>query len=175
MTRSLRISRGRASGALLMLLGIWGGLIPFVGHYLGYTYTPDKAWAYTSGRLWLSIVPGAAAIVGGFFVLVGGRAIAIPGAFLAALGGAWFVLGQYVVALHWASITPGSPIVAGGAPFNAATMKFLEGLGFFYGLGVLIVFIAALAMGQAVSAVKVAAAEEALPADAFEETAPYPA
>jgi len=158
-----------------MLLGIWGGLIPFVGPYFGYAYTPDKHWAYTSGRLWLSIVPGAVALVGGFLVLVAGRAAAVAGGFLAALGGAWFVIGQYVATVAFTSIKPGSPVVASGASFNAATMKFLEGLGFFYGLGVLIVFIAALAMGQAVSAGKVAAAEEALPADAFEETAPYPA
>jgi hypothetical protein len=45
------ISRGRASGGLLMLLGAWGALVPFVGPYFGYAYTPDKAWAYTSGRL----------------------------------------------------------------------------------------------------------------------------
>ena len=51
-------SRGGVTGVLLIILGAWGGLVPFVGPYFHYAYTPDKAWAYTSGRLYLSIVPG---------------------------------------------------------------------------------------------------------------------
>lgn len=146
-------SRGRSIGGLLMLLGAWGAVIPFVGPYFGYAFTPDKTWAYTSGRLWLSIVPGAAAFVGGLLVLAT-RQIAAVGAFLAVLGGAWFVLGQSIVAeaFSGSSISSGSPVVASGAAFNPAAMKFFEGLGFFYGLGVVIVFFAALAMGRAMSA-----------------------
>ena len=50
-------SKGTISGILLVLLGIWGGLIPFVGPIFGYAYTPDTAWTYTSGRLFLEILP----------------------------------------------------------------------------------------------------------------------
>src|SRR5260370_1022494 len=39
MARILR-SRGAASGVLLMLLGAWGALVPFIGPYFGYAYTP---------------------------------------------------------------------------------------------------------------------------------------
>ena len=42
------------SGVLLILLGAWGAVVAFVGPYFHYAYTPDKAWAYNSGRLWLS-------------------------------------------------------------------------------------------------------------------------
>lgn len=152
------VSRGRGIGGLLMLLGAWGAVIPFVGPYFGYAFTPDKAWAYTSGRLWLSIVPGAAAFLGGLFVLAS-NSMAVPGAFLAVLGGAWFVLGQSIVAEAFSgnSISSGSPVAASGAAFGPATMKFFEGLGFFYGLGVVIVFFAALAMGRAISARRFAA------------------
>lgn len=152
------ISRGRGIGGLLMLLGAWGAVIPFVGPYFGYAFTPDKAWAYTSGRLWLSIVPGAAAFLGGLVVLAS-DSVAAGGAFLAALGGAWFVLGQSIVAEAFSgnSISSGSPVAASGAAFGPATMKFVEGLGFFYGLGVVIVFFAALAMGRAMSARRAAA------------------
>lgn len=152
------ISRGRGIGGLLMLLGAWGAVIPFVGPYFGYAFTPDKAWAYTSGRLWLSIVPGAAAFLGGLVVLASDGAAA-AGAFLAALGGAWFVLGQSIVAEAFSgnSISSGSPIAVSGAAFGPTTMKFVEGLGFFYGLGVVIVFFAALAMGRAMSARRAAA------------------
>jgi hypothetical protein len=83
-------SRGGVSGVLLILLGAWGGLAPFVGPYFRFAYTPDKAWAYTSGRLWLSIVPGAAALLGGLLVVSAShRGVGGTGAFLAALGGAW--------------------------------------------------------------------------------------
>ena len=94
--------RGRFISVLLIVLGLWGGLVPFVGPYFGYAYTPDKAWAYTSGRLWLSIVPAAAVVMGGLLVLLWDAAAAI-GAFLAALGGVWFVLGPVVAAYKLAS------------------------------------------------------------------------
>lgn len=96
MTGTLRVprSRGAVSGLLLVLLGAWGALIPFVGPYFGYAYTPDTAWAYNSGRLWLSILPGAAAFIGGLILLVASvRPVAMAAAWLAALGGAWFAVG----------------------------------------------------------------------------------
>ncbi|MGO8979125.1 MAG: hypothetical protein ACLP70_13885 [Streptosporangiaceae bacterium] len=55
MTAMLRVprSRGALSGVLLILLGLWGGLVPFVGPYFHYAYTPDRAWDFTAGRVWL--------------------------------------------------------------------------------------------------------------------------
>lgn len=150
MTGALSLNRGRASGILLVLLGAWGAIVPFVGPYFGYAYTPDKAWAFTSGRLWLSVVPGAAAFLGGLLV-AGSARMAAAGGLLAALGGAWFVIGQAVIAITVTSgsIAAGTPVLAAGSAFSGSTMRFLEGLGFFYGLGVLIVFFAALAIGRA--------------------------
>ena len=66
----MRRSRGAFSGFLLMLLGLWGALIPFVGPYFHYAYTPDKAWTYNTGRLWLELLPGAAVFLGGFLLMV---------------------------------------------------------------------------------------------------------
>src|SRR6266571_2679862 len=84
-------SRGALSGVLLVLLAIWGGLIPLVGPYVHYAYTPDHAWRMTSGRLWLEILPAAGAFLGGL-VLVASRLrpMALLGASLAAASGAWF-------------------------------------------------------------------------------------
>jgi hypothetical protein len=146
-------SRGRASGALLVLLGAWGALVPLVGPYFGYAYTPDKAWAYTSGRLVLSVLPGAAVFLGGVLVLASEGAAAIGG-FFAAVGGAWFVVGAEVmgVAAQGGSYGPGSPVVTSGPAFAPATMRLLEHLGFYSGLGVVIVFLGALALGKAVIA-----------------------
>ena len=145
--------RGRASGALLVVLGAWGALIPFVGPYFGYAYTPDKAWAYTSGRLVLSVLPGVAVILGGLLVLASDGAAAIGG-FFAAAGGAWLVVGAEVVAIAapGGSYRPGSPAVTAGAAFAPATMRLLEHIGIYSGLGVVIVFLGALALGKAVIA-----------------------
>ena len=54
-------SRGALSGFLLLLLGIWGALIPFVGPYFHYAYTPERRrGSWTSGRFWLEVLPGVA-------------------------------------------------------------------------------------------------------------------
>jgi hypothetical protein len=150
---STMLSRGRAAGGLLMLLGAWGALVPFVGPYFGFAFTPDKAWAYTSGRLWLSVVPGAAAFLGGLIVMGAGR-IAAAGAVLAAVGGAWFVIGELIVNFAAASyhLSRGVPVTAAGSVVGPAAMRFLELLAFFYGLGVVIVFFAALALGKVIVA-----------------------
>jgi hypothetical protein len=153
MTSPALASRGHVTGSMLMLLGAWGALVPFIGPYFGYAYTPDKAWAYTSGRLWLSVLPGAAAFLGGLLVLASDGAAAF-GAFLAVLGGTWLVIGQPVAAFALAGrhISAGSPVAGSGAIFGPATMRFLETLGFFYGLGVVVIFLAAVALGEVVVA-----------------------
>ena len=90
----MRRSRGAASGFLLVLLGLWGALIPFIGPYFHYAYTPDTAWTYNTARLWLEILPGAAVFLGGILLIVAtGRHVALFGAVLAAAAGAWFALG----------------------------------------------------------------------------------
>jgi hypothetical protein len=139
----VRRSRGVLSGLLVVLLGAWGALVPFVGPYFHYAYTPDKAWAYTTGRLWLEILPGAAAVLGGLIVLASSyRPAAHFGAWLAALSGAWFALGGLIgptwIGMHMA---PGSPV--GGTASRAG-----EQIGFFTGLGVAIVLLAATAIGR---------------------------
>jgi hypothetical protein len=146
MTPIARIprTRGAFSGLLLVLLGAWGGLIPFIGPYFHYAYTPDKAWVYSTGRLWLEILPGAAAALGGLMVMSSARRhTAAFGAFLAALAGAWFVVGNLVSTL-WNSGTPQAGVPAG----TGLTRLAAENLGFFTGLGAVIIFFAALALGR---------------------------
>jgi hypothetical protein len=143
----MRRSRGAFSGFLLMLLGLWGALIPFVGPYFDYAYTPDKAWTYNTGRLWLELLPGAAVFLGGFLLMVArGRHTALFGALLAALAGAWFTLGPVLSPL-WNHHVP-----MGGSPASSTVyMRIMEQLGFFTALGVVIVFIAAVALGRIAS------------------------
>jgi hypothetical protein len=136
-------SRGAFSGLLLILLGIWGGLVPMVGPYLHYAYTPDKAWTVTSGRAWLEFAPAAAAIIGGIVLLASRlRPWALIGATLALLGGAWFTIGSVVVRL-WMRTPP-----AQGTPVGGAVARAVEQIGFFTGLGAVIICLAAIAIGR---------------------------
>ena len=143
----MRRSRGAFSGFLLILLGLWGALIPFIGPYFNYAYTPDKAWTYNTGRLWLELLPGAAVFLGGALLMVArGRHTALFGALLAAAAGAWFTLGTVLSPL-WNHHIP-----MGGSPAGSSVyMRIMEQLGFFTALGVVIVFVAAVALGRIAS------------------------
>jgi hypothetical protein len=143
----MRRSRGAFSGFLLMLLGLWGALIAFIGPYFHYAYTPDKAWTYTTARLWLEILPGAAVFLGGFLLMMAkGRHTALFGALLAAAAGGWFTLGPVLSPL-WNDHVP-----MGGSPAGATVyMRIMEQIGFFTALGVVIVFVAAAAFGRILS------------------------
>jgi len=137
-------TRGAFSGLLLVLLGAWGGLIAFVGPYFNYAYTPDRAWVFNSGRFWLSVLPGALTVLGGLVVFFSAnRAIAVMGAWLAALSGAWFVVGGPVSTLITADGAN-----AAGEPVGSTTAQALAQLGFFTGVGALIVFFSAVALGR---------------------------
>ena len=128
-------SRGAVSGLLLIILGIWGALVPFVGHYFHFAYTPGPTWAWSTARGLLEVFPGAVTAVGGFLLLVSGnRATAMFGGWLATIAGAWFVVGRV--------LAPTLRIEDIGAPTAATDAKraLLE-IGYFSGLGALIVFI----------------------------------
>ena len=143
MLRLPRMRTALGAGVLLILLGAWGGLVPFVGPYFHYAYTPDRAWAYTSGRLWLEIMPALGAIAGGIIVLISGfRSVALFGAFLAGISGAWFAVGS-VVGPAWSGTA-----LAAGAPVGATLTRAVEQIGFFTGVGVAIVWVAVLALGR---------------------------
>jgi hypothetical protein len=154
-------SRGAVSGVLLVLLGVWGALIPFVGPYFDYAYTPDNTWDYTTGRFLLEVLPGIGTVLGGLLVLgSANRVAAMLGGWLAALSGAWFVLGIPLMTI-WDGPTVGEPV-------GDTTQQVLEYVGFFAGLGVVIVFLAAFALGR-FAVVGVREAERAEPPMAPEE------
>lgn len=127
-------SRGAVTGLFLVILGFWGALVPFVGPNFEFAYTPGQDW--TAARGWLEVLPGVATVVGGLLVIVSAhRAPAMLGGWLAALGGAWFVVGQ--------AFAPLLRIGSVGDPVAATERKrvALE-LAYFSGLGVLIAFLA---------------------------------
>lgn len=134
--------RGAVVGLVLVALGAWGALVPFVGPYFSYAYTPDSAWRWTASRGWLEVVPGVVTALGGALVLTSGRRVsALLGAWLAVAAGGWFVLGTvFEPVLHTGNV---------GRPAGShATLRLVETLGLFSGLGVLIVLVAATALGR---------------------------
>lgn len=143
-TRTMRVprSRGAVSGLLLILLGAWGALIPFIGPYLDYSYGTDQTWHWTTARLWLEVLPGAATVLGGLLLLISANRIrASFGGWLAALAGAWFVVGTTLAPLlHLGNI--GQPLSQTDRGRAAAQ------IGYFYGLGAVILFLAAFALGR---------------------------
>jgi|HubBroStandDraft_1064217.scaffolds.fasta_scaffold21549_3 hypothetical protein len=136
-------SRGAFSGVLLILLGIWGGLVPMVGPYLHYAYTPDHAWTVTNGRIWLEFAPAAGAVLGGIMMLASKfRHTALAGASLAVISGAWFAFGSLLSRL-WMHTPP-----AAGNPVGGSFAASIEQIGFFTGLGAVIICVAAVALGR---------------------------
>ena len=136
-------SRGALSGLLLVLLGLWGALIPFIGPMFDFAFTPDTSWTWTSGRFWLEVLPGAAAVVGGLMLMVtANRAVGVFAGYLASAAGAWFVVGPTLGRL-W-----GGPEGAAGSPVGSTARQVWEQISFFSGLGVVILFFAAQALGR---------------------------
>src|SRR6266511_4123544 len=134
--RTMRVprSRGAVSGFLLVLLGIWGGLIPFVGPYFGYEFGSDRTWLVNWNRVWLDILPGSANRARGAF-----------GGWLALAGGIWFVAGPTVSMLWDGTLGPANAI---GQPLGSNGGEVLELLGYFYALGAVATALAAFALGR---------------------------
>src|SRR5437762_13872270 len=86
--------RGALTGVLLVLLGLFAALVPFVGPYFNYQIGTTATWDWSLDRLWLSVLPGAAAVLGGLMMLYGTRRSTVSlGGLVALAGGLWFVAG----------------------------------------------------------------------------------
>lgn len=133
-------SRGMLNGLLLVLLALWGGLIPFVGPYFSFGFGSNDAWVYSTDRLVLSILPAIAVGLGGLILLVtANRPVALFGSWLAILGGLWFVVGSTIAPLWNTSL---------GAALGGQTRQVAEHLSFFEGLGAIVILLAAVALGR---------------------------
>jgi hypothetical protein len=131
-------------GLCLVVLGIWGAIIPFVGPYFHYAFINLHKWHFTYGRLWLEILPGAATFFAGLLLLgAANRGTALFAGWLAAVAGAWYVVGPQI-SRFW---THG--ISQAGHPYGGPTRQALEQLGFFYALGAAILLLAGIAIGRA--------------------------
>jgi hypothetical protein len=137
-------TRGALSGFLLVLLGAWAALIPFVGPYFNFAFTPDPnaAWHWTSARGGLEVAPGVAVAVGGLLLLFSAsRVVTSFGAWLAAAGGAWLIVSPALDPVL--KVDLGTP-----DPASNTGVRVLEDLLFFYALGAVILFLASVALGR---------------------------
>jgi hypothetical protein len=144
----VRISRktGAMTGFMLIVLGLWGGLIPLIGPYFGYAFGSHATWDLTMNRFWLDVLPGAAVVLGGLMLIWSGhRMSGTVASWMAMTGGAWFAVGPAVSRL-WEH-GPG-PI---GVPLFGHTRQTFELIGYFYGLGIVVMGLAAFALGRFVS------------------------
>jgi hypothetical protein len=140
--RTIPRRRGALTGVLLVILGLWGGLVPFVGPYFNYQIGTSATWDWSAERLWLSVLPGAATVVGGLVMLYSvRRASASFGALLALAGGLWLVAGP-TVSMLW-----NHGVMATGPAYGANGTRVLEWIGFFYGTGALITLLASYGLG----------------------------
>jgi hypothetical protein len=136
----LRSVSTRIAGLCIIIAGIWGGIIPFVGPYFHFTLGPDQAWTWTGLRLYMDVLPAAAAVLGGLMLLGAGPwAAGRIGALLALAAGIWFAVGPDLSALWHAG-------GAAGAAHGTIKVQMLERLGLHTGVGVVIAALAGYAL-----------------------------
>ena len=134
------------AGFLTLLLGAWGGIIPYVGPTFGFSADGAPSWTWNLAHSMLFLVPGAAAVVAGLLIMVEGlstgparRSVLGLAGLLAAICGAWFVIGP----IAW-------PAVNGPAFFSGASaVRELEyWIGYSLGPGALLLACGAFVLGR---------------------------
>jgi hypothetical protein len=134
------------SGLILVVLGLWGGLVPLIGPYFGYAFGSHATWDLTMNRFWLDVLPGGVVLLGGMLLMWSGHRLSgTVASWMAMAGGAWFAVGPPVSRL-WEH--GGGPI---GVPLFGHTRQTFELIGYFYGLGIVVMGLAAFALGRIVT------------------------
>ncbi|WP_374198863.1 hypothetical protein [Mycobacterium sp. MYCO198283] len=135
-------SRGATSGLLLIVLGVIGALVPFVGPYFDFAWGTEDAWRWTTARGWLEVLPGVVTVIGGLLLVMSrNRATAILGGWLAVAAGAWFVIGRDLAGLVDIGDV-GRPLADSNTEYAALDLVY------FSGLGALIIYLGATAVGR---------------------------
>ena len=139
-------TRGAISGLLLVVLGAWAAIVPFIGPSFDLTIGNDATFDMTQGRFWLSLVPGVVAALGGLLLLFSAnRATAILGAQMGLAAGVWLIVGPTLSQL-W-SDAPGA-LGQAGYPAGDEGRRVLETMAYFFGVGAAITAFSALALGR---------------------------
>lgn len=136
-------------GVLTLLVGAWGGIVPFVGPLFGYSADGTTAWYWNLPHALLWLAPGAAACAAAVVMLGAlpravaglGRIGAFGAGVLAVLAGAWFVVGPEA----WPVLFRSAGVFAPAGAMRA----FVHQIGYSFGPGVLLLLFGAVAMGMA--------------------------
>jgi hypothetical protein len=134
----------RTIGFLLVALGAWGAIVPFVGPEFDYPFPAGSdvdSWSWSDTTLQLSLLPGIGAAYGGLILLgLLGTVRLAPalGALIALVSGAWFVLGAEFSRL-WTTPPPDGT--------GSDWMVIATNVGYHEGLGLAISVLAGFALG----------------------------
>lgn len=146
---TMRRGTGALTAIVLILAALWVGAVPYLGPYLGFGYDASPLVddpVLTPDRLWLTALPALAILVGGLILGPSrNRVTAASGAVSAIAGGAWLIVGPSISQL-WGAPGPGRAI---GAPIGGTALRVLDQLVVFYGVGVVVIVLAAFALGRA--------------------------
>lgn len=151
--RTMRLRLGRVglgtAGAVALLASAWGGIVPYVGPLFGFSADGAGSWHWSLAHSMLFLVPGAAGVLLGLFVIAESRGVTVgkgrlslaTAGTLLILCGAWFAIGSYA----WPVLTNS------GSYFSSAThLRFLTyELGYSVGVGLVLVMCGAFVTGWA--------------------------
>jgi hypothetical protein len=132
-------------GTLTVLVGAWGGIVPFVGPIFGFSADASSSWYWNLSHALLWLVPGAVAVVCGLSMLghvpralAGlGRPGTVAAGFIVALCGAWFVIGPSA----W-QVLEHSSVYTGATPLRELAFH----IGYSFGPGLLLAVFGGFAM-----------------------------
>ena len=89
------------AGLIAVLVSAWGGIVPFVGPIFGFSGDGSPSWHWSLSHSVLALIPGAAGVLLGLFVMGAARTnaasrgrltLGMAGTLLMACG-AWFAIG----------------------------------------------------------------------------------
>jgi hypothetical protein len=115
------------AGAVLVPLGLWAALDPFL--------IAGWDWSWHTGRYLLAVVPGIAAMAGGLIMLSARSRAVIVGGSLALAAGAWFVVAPIAYSII-ASTTLGTES-------TGESVRMAAWMPYFFGVGALVSLISA--------------------------------
>lgn len=132
------------AGLFMLLLGAWGGIVPFVGPLFGFNGDGSASWTWNLSHALLSATPGAVAVAAGILVMLAGPTLYRPGGLkvgglLAVLCGAWFVVGP----VAW-PVLEHAKVFVGASPIR----ELAYWIGYSLGPGTLLIALGAFVIGR---------------------------
>jgi hypothetical protein len=131
MNEAMKDKRAIPSALFVIPLGAWVALAPSL-------FGSDGAWEWNFNYFVLSVVPGAAAVLGGLSMLSGRRLPVSVGGLLALAGGLWLIAAPVTYPL-WAGI--------GTGPSLGGSVWLSQWIVFFFGAGACIALVSSYALG----------------------------